>query len=338
VVDVQIDDTIDALTAALVAAGVDPPRPPADPGWLTEIDATLAPLRLPADVRRFWHRVDPWNLQMSAFPSLIRPDFGLRSWKRIRDEHDSSIPFTLFNVGYESWNCMSVELDGPDHVGGALFDWRLDGDAFHRRWSGLGEWLRHITELVAESCVQQVDANGRAYLLLDDYDIDLAVTAPEKIPPHPVYGTQVAFPRDPLKWPSYWQRASGIDPAEAEPRGATASIGDLLTSDSAFDVRATIAGEVGALMGAGDMTRVRVSDGTGQIDIACPGEATAFGPVLGGRYEFDVVVEAGERIQPADPCEAAASTDEPVEQLTRVLLARHGGPVGAVATAVRPLD
>jgi hypothetical protein len=155
----------------------------------------------------------------------------------------------LFDVGYESWNCMSVELDAPDHVGGALFDWRLDGDAFRRRWPGLDEWLRHITRLVADACVKQVDANGREYLLLDDWDTELALTHPERIPAHPVYGAQVAFPRDPLEWPAYWQRASGIDPADAEPRGATVSVASLLASDSAFEIRATIIGEVRALMG-----------------------------------------------------------------------------------------
>jgi hypothetical protein len=46
---------------------------------------------------------------------------------------------------------------------------------------------------------------------------------------------------------------------------------------------------------------------------------------------------AGERHIPADVDAARNSSDDPHEQLARVLLARHGGPVDAVATAVRPL-
>jgi len=74
------------------------------------------------------------------------------------------------------------------------------------------------------------------------------------------------------------------------------------------------------------------------IDIGCPSDAAPFGLVCGRHFEFDISLPAGARQLPADVDAARKSSDDPVEQLTRVLLARYGGPVGAVATAVRPLN
>ena len=47
------------------------------------------------------------------------------------------------------------------------------------------------------------------------------------------------------------------------------------------------------------------------------------------------MVAAGERHVPVDPEQAAAGIEDDVERLTAILTARHGGPVGATAEAVR---
>jgi hypothetical protein len=58
-------------------------------------------------------------------------------------------------------------------------------------------------------------------------------------------------------------------------------------------------------------------------------------PPIGDWYEFDIVVDAGPRNVPADPDEASVGIEDPAELVTAGLMARHGGPVGATAQALR---
>jgi hypothetical protein len=334
----DIDSAVTSLGDALVDAGFERPRPPRDVDWLAEHNATVAPLRLPEQLERFWRLVDPATLQAVVFPRFTSPEFALDSWRRMREEFPHQEPHNLLLIGYESWNCMWIELDDDDQRGGTLFDGRLDADAFFRRCNDLEDWLDRIVELIAAGSAERIDATSGSYLRVVDPRDELALAAPRDLPRHPLYRDQTAIGRDTLSWPAHWQRASGIDPRDAEPRGATHTIADVLASDPASELCATAAGQVVDLGGSSTSVRVRVSDGTGAIDISCRAVTTPFGLVCGERFEFDVIVPAGERHEPADVDAARQSTDDPSEQVTRVLLARYGGPIGALATAVRPLD
>ena len=334
----DIDSAVRSLGDALVDAGFERPRPPRDVDWLAEVNATVAPLRVPEQPERFWRLVDPATLRAVVFPRLISPEFALDSWRRVRAESPPQDPHNLLLIGYESWNCMWIELDDDDRRGGTLFDGRLDADAFFRRYNCLEDWLDRIVELIAAGSAERIDATSGSYLRVVDPRDELALAAPRDLPRHPLYGDRTEIGRDTLTWPAHWQRASGIDPHDAEPRGATHTIADVLASDPASELRVTVAGRVMDLAGSGTSVRVRVSDGTGAIDISCRAGTTPFGLVCGNRFEFDVTVPAGERHKPADVDAAGQSTDDPSEQVARILLARYGGPVGAVATAVRPLD
>jgi hypothetical protein len=272
-----------------------------------------------------------------VFPRFTSHEFALDSWRRTREEFRYQEPHNLLLIGYESWNCMWIELDDDDQHGGTSFDGRLDADAFFRRYNRLEHWLDRIVELIAAGSVERVDATSGSHLRVVDPRDELPLAAPRDLPRHPVYGGQTAIRRDTLSWPAHWQRASGIDPRDAEPRGATHTIADVLASDPACELRATVAGQVVDLGGSSTGCRVRVSDGTGAIDISCRAETTPFGLVCGRQFEFDVILPAGERHRPADVDAARDSTDDRSERVTRILLARYGGPVGAVATAVRPL-
>jgi hypothetical protein len=334
----DIDTAVTSLGDALLDAGFERPRPPRDLDWLAELTATVAPLRLPEPLERFWRLVDTATLQAVVFPRFTSPEFALDSWRRMREEFPHQEPHNLLLIGYESWNCMWIELDDDDQRGGTLFDGRLDADAFFRRCNDLEDWLDRIVELIAAGSAERIDATNGSYLRVIDPRDELALAAPRDLPRHPLYGDQAAIGRDTLSWPEHWQRASGIDPRDAEPQGATHTIADVLASDPAGELRATVAGQVVDLGGSSVSVRVRVSDGTGAIDISCPAETTPFGLVCGERFEFDVIGPSGGRNEPADVDAARQSTDDPSEQVIRVLLARYGGPVGALATAVRPLD
>jgi hypothetical protein len=334
---VDIDASIDALTDALAGAGVEVPHPPADTPNLDAIDETISPMSLPGQVRRFWQRVDPRSLRVWTYPQPIDPGSALDAWKQERDEFPGMAPRTLFLVGYESWACMSVELDSPDSSGGSLFEWRLEDGGFYLRHHELSDWLDRMTELILAGEFERRDVPAGQVLHLTDPHTSLPLTGrPAPPPPNPVHGDVTEYEREPLRWPALWQRLSGIEPEDVLPRGATHTIYELLSSDPALALEATIAARVDDLGGFGDVTRVRVSDGTGTISINCPRAVTMLGPGMRQEYEFDVVVPPGERQRPPD-LDAIEPADDPVEDISQRLMARYGGPATAVARAIRPL-
>jgi hypothetical protein len=333
----SINASVAALGDALVAAGIDRPRPPRDDLPLSTINEAIAPLRLPTALEDFWRLVDLRTLQARAFPGFALPESALESWLRTRTGSPYSEPRHLLLVGYESWNCMWIELADDEQPGGTLFDGRLDAEAFYRRHNRLEDWLDRITELIVSGSTDRVETAATSYLRINDPLDEVPLAAPRDLPPHPLYGTRIAIDREVLSWPAHWQRASGIDPRDAQPRGATHTIAEILGSDPSAELHATVAGRVIDLAGFDTGVRVRVSDGTGSIDIGCPSDAAPFGIASGDRFEFDIAVAAGERRIPADVEAARASTDDPAERVKRILRARYGGPLGGHATAVRPL-
>jgi hypothetical protein len=334
---VAIDDSIGALADALARAGVDPPTPPREPPDLDAVDADLAPMSIPADVRRWWETVDPRSVRAWVFPDLIGSEFALRGWKQHRDEFPGMAPLALFDVGYASHVCMSVELDSPFGPGGTLFEWGLVDGGFHLRHHDLAGWLDRITRLVVAGEFERREGPEMGpRLLLRDPERGLPMTQqPSPRTPNPVHGDVKRYEREPLAWPVHWQRLSGIEPEEVKPRGATHTIAELMSSDPTRPLEATIAALVIDLASWSGNTRVRVSDDTGVMAINCPDAVTALGPVMRREFEFDVVVPAGEREAPTDL--NALELDDPVEDLSQRLMARYGGPATAVATAIRPL-
>ena len=316
---VDIDSLVLALGDALVDAGLERPRPPRDDAWLARAGATLAPLRLPAELERFWRLVDPATLQLDVFPRFASPESALDSWTQMREEFPYSEPHTLLLVGLDSWNCMWIELDDGEHHGGVLFDGRLDAETFFRRFNRLADWLARIVELIGDGASERIDNDFRSYLRVEDPRDELALAAPRDVPPHPFYGERIEVDRNAFFWPAHWQRASGIDPA---PRGATHTIADVLAADPAAELRATIAGRISKLGGSHLVSRARVSDGTGEIDVRCPWESTPFGLDVTERFELDITVPAGDA----------------ADRIEDVLDARYGGPARGVATAIRPLN
>jgi hypothetical protein len=334
----DIDRAIDALLHALYAAHVDRPRPPVDLAVLDQIAAEIAPLRLPADVRRFWERIDPATLGVEVFPALCNPRFALETWQSGRSEFPGH-PAVLFLIGYESWSCMSIELDGPGGVGGTLFQWRLEGGDFHLGHRRIGDWIARIAELITARSYERLAGNRGTVLRIED-DLDEIRSAKLRAggSDHPLYGGLTAIAREPLQWPAHWQRAAGIEPHDIHARGATHTVAELLASDPATEIRATIAGLVSDLAGFGSDIRVRITDGTETIEILCPAPVTALGPVVGESFEFDVVIPAGARrgsssakVDPSDP-------DDVVAVLAATPQSRYGGAIGATATAVRPCE
>src|SRR5215207_1371993 len=202
----NVDSLVAALGDALVDAGLERPRPPRDLAWLAEINATVAPLRLPEQVVRFWQLVDPATLRAAVSPQFTDPRSALDHWQTQRKEIPLYEPRNLLLVGYESWNCMWVELDDHDAGrGGTLFDGRLDAEAFWRRYNSLADWLAHILELIAAGSVELWGSADDPSLRILNPDDDRPLAAPRELPPNPVYGDQVEIRRATLSWPQHWQ-------------------------------------------------------------------------------------------------------------------------------------
>jgi hypothetical protein len=305
---------------------------------LEELEAALAPMRLPEDLRTFWELVDAGTLRVRSYPAFHGPDFALWSWRSAREQFRSRQPEALVQVAYTSHQCMSVELDNGGIVGGAVFEWNLVDSDFERRFNHLREWLAHLTRLVDAGCFARVNGAQGPVLLVPDPDLDEDEVPPAPTPlEHPIHGTTARIGRDILAWPEHWQRAAGLHSQALEPRGATHSIATLLSSPVERELRATIAARVVNLAGGSNWTRVRVDDGTAALDVACPPAASLVGPRLGDWFEFDVTISPGERVVPADPDAAAVAEDDPAERVAAVLFARYGGPAGATAVAIRRL-
>jgi hypothetical protein len=338
---VSIDEALEALGGALAGAGVALWQAPESSAGLDELEAELAPMRLPDEVREFWRRVDVQTLRAEPYPRFSTPEFALVSWRMARDEFAGAEPLALVQVGYESHECMSAELDVDGIEGGVLFQWCVsDVGGFARRFNSMADWVNHVAGLIGDGSYVRIE-NGQGHCLLVPPPEDIRTELAERTgpPTHPRYGDTLNVSDDILDWPEHWQRVNGLRADNLELRGATHNVSDVLDSPPAQELRATIAAYVVDLAGGGaGGIRVRVDDATGTMDVACPPDTTLLGPVLHGWYEFDIVVAPGARQRPSDPAVATAGVTDPVEQVTAALMARYGGPAAATAEAIRRMS
>ena len=199
--------------------------------------------------------------------------------------------------------------------------------------------LRYVAELIAQGNYERFDTEQRRWLLVPDRKRADAAYAARPVPQsHPVHGDALHIGPDILDWPEHWQRATGLRPESLRLRGATHTVANLLASPPDVELRATIAARVADLAFGAGWSHVRVDDGSGALNVACPGETTLLGPGVGGWFEFDIVVAPGVRQVPVDPDAAAAGIEDDVERITAVLMARYGGPAGATAEAIRRMQ
>src|SRR4051812_19610444 len=122
----RLDDQIDELGRQLAHARVATPVRPSDTMALDEVEAAIAPLRLPGSVRRLWERVDARQFRLATYPQFTEPEFALRAWQT--DVAAGLVPARLFPLCYESWSYVLVELHALDECdGGTLFEWMYGG-------------------------------------------------------------------------------------------------------------------------------------------------------------------------------------------------------------------
>ena len=335
----DLDEALEVLRRALMAADMPLWSSPESVDDLVALEAEIAPLRLPEDLRRFWEQVDARTLRVQPFPMVTTPEGALMMWRMSRDEFREMQPLALLDVGYESHVCMSVELEVETIPGGAVFEWAVDDPTgFTRCFDSLAGWLAHIADLVGRGLHLRLDTPRGPEWLIPGPDHQIAGRALRPAPGvHPIHGSALHISGDILQWPEHWRRANGLRDEDLQLRGATHTIAQVLASSPANELRATIAGRVIDYAGGSSWARVRVDDGTGTLNVDCPAGATPAGPRNGEWNEFDIVVAPGVRQIPADPGTAGVGIEDAQERLAAVLIARYGGPAGATAEAVRPI-
>jgi hypothetical protein len=210
--------------------------------------------------------------------------FALELWR----QDATTWPRCLFPIAYESQQFRWIELDGPaDNAGGAI--WR-------------GEYGSPEIDLVAPTLGSLLAA------IADGWDAGLFVSDLEEDRPAGTIadwngwrallaGRFAVLPPvnawEPLRWPARWQTLSGLDIRDAEPQGATETIRGL--KDSAPNSTrgpATIVGQIVALMGTADGSRITVDDGTAQVEVWVPVAADRFRVVRHrDTVELDVVLQ-----------------------------------------------
>lgn len=296
----RADRAIDRLDDALHCAGFEPLAPAPEPAAVDAVDDALAPYALPADIRRFWQRVDFERLSVggSTLPEPCSPRSALATHYANREPEFADLfgPPLLFPIARHSETQWSIELATPWGDGGTIFS---HDDGIRVEYPSFGDLVEVYAEMVeAREFVR--DAGGGATLQLAGERRRQEERLRRDLPP---YGNLRTFLDDPSGWPEHWLAAAGIDLRDREPLGATQTIGELASTGGG----GRVAGTVLRLVGSAEGTRVLVDDGTGTIEIWCPAGISPWGPRHGRPFEFDVLVEAA----------SAAS--------------------GAVATAVRPL-
>ncbi len=334
----EIDAAIDRLDDSLRSAGLPGLEPPADHRALDEVTDAVAPYELPAELRRFWERVDDERMEVYTFPRLGGPANALAFQGSLRK---SGAPPVLLPIDYASHCYGVIELRSEWSEGGTILEWDLD--AFPLVAHSVADRIAVLGELVSEGRFER----GDGYVVLDHpAEQEKRLARLDAFGPHPVYGNLRAIPHELEAWPTHWLVTSGIDLGDREPLGATHTIAELVAAAGDGMVTGRIHGEVIRLIGTAHETLVVVDDGTAVIDVSCPAGTSPWGPVHRRRFEFEVTIEGPVDAPPdLDTLHAQisrealtgnlAAAQAAAERLARELEEHRPA---AVASDVRPLD
>ncbi|RKQ90385.1 hypothetical protein C8N24_0187 [Solirubrobacter pauli] len=193
----------------MVSADVPPWRPPTSLEALQQLEAEIAPMRLPDQVRRLWTLVDAASLRVHTWPRIIPPSVALVNWRQTRDDFEGRVPLVLVDVGYENLQTMSIELDVDELPGGALFEWDVSGDEFTRRFNQLADWIDYVALLIRRGIFNRADRGDGPVLEVPGYPLHEAEIAMRTVPgEHPVHGRALDVDTDSSSWPVHWQRVN----------------------------------------------------------------------------------------------------------------------------------
>ena len=277
---VDSDSALERYLRAVRAAGAPEAESIASAADVDRVVNGVAPYIVPPDLQRAWQGLSnsDWLVDNGE---LLSPTSTLDAmWSGRTDAFDR--PRLLFPVSYASHTCLYVELGvagGPP--GGALLlapiaepliryapslAWALDFVST-RVEAGAAHWNQGWRSEISEQEVQSAAAGE--------------VWPPYLLPPIDPYRS--------LSWPAHWQRAEGINPADATPHGPDTKIAAMFGLAPGATCR--IQGRIVALAGAAVGCRVTVSDESGEAIVWVPRLADPFGVVtIRERVELEITV------------------------------------------------
>ena len=335
-----IEEVLDDFFAAIAEMGGPAPTEPISSEDLATVAEAVAPLRLPPGLVATWRRFQTGESTVLTWMPMQRALHGLEMW---REEFAGPMPparGVLFPLAYESHEFLLVELATSATPGGALFRWAYDGGPAQPVFPDLETafacaaegWRRGLLGSLEVAARNEWNRLSETYSEATGYREHLA----------PFEAIDLARP---LSWPPVWQKASGVDPAAAEPRGSTATIRALRDGQAQSG---TIVGRIAGLSGTGAGSRAVVADGTGELVVWCPAASDPFTAVVNGQHvELDVTFTSGDEKRSSREFDALAASigtcamagDLAAAQAYAQELASFIDPAAtdAVATAARPL-
>lgn len=248
---------------------------------MEQLEAEIAPLLLPGELREFWRAVDPWSVRLQWFLSWCDLDFVLFQWRSDRDEFFRANPLPLRTFAYGSHLCLSTELSEEPRETAPLYWWNLvDGD-FLRLHESFSEHLHALCDAIDEGRSQV--SGGYVLLELPEYLADQRARK----------SNLKTISRDPRLWPDRWLRPLGLTQADAQLREATHHVADLPPPDADL-APVTLRGRV--QQGCRDERRgpLTVRDDTGSVTVPRRDYCTTFVRSLAEPYEVELEAADGE--------------------------------------------
>ena len=316
------DARIDRLLVELERLGCDTPTA-TDDDLLHQIEAAIAPLRLPPDWRRFWERVDPATIGILLIPWLAGLDQSLAAWAGRDEEDPDTPPRALFPIQF-IWQ-FDVELESAGGRGGAIFQ-TPNGLEYWRRFENFGDWMDVVVMALQRDLIEVMPANfkgaARGRLSATPFqELVDAIRAGRRTPP-----PAGPFPAPP-SWPASW-KAQGVPVAETL-RGATLTVREILDAAPAGVLVGTVEVALHRLEGNSRGTMAAAADQTGIMMVWIPSSLPRYRSLGKAyeRFELDVRSPPDEGIVLFD--EASTGTGSESVWL--------GALPHALAIAVRPM-
>ena len=318
---------------AVRAAGAPEGEPIASAADVERVVDGVAPYIIPPDLRQAWLRLShrDWLVDSGELQS---PTLSLEMWGR--SIQDFAQPLLLFPVSYASHTYLYVELGvvgGPP--GGALLLAPI-AEPLVRHAPSLGWALEFITRRVEGGAARW---NEWWTSRVSEEEVQSAAAGQ----PWPEYLLPTIDPSLSLTWPTHWQRAQGIDPADATLRGANTKIATMLALGPGGTCR--IQGRIVALAMAAVGARIGVADESGEVVVWVPQSADPFGAVrIRDQVELDIAV-GQPRDEPSEEifAQLAALPIPPDDETAHRMAAKAAAMFDAAsyrfrATMVRPVE
>ena len=263
----DFDDVLERYVATRRSTGAPEWSGPADENEIAGLRAAVEPLVVPDQLIALWrHVAEGWGWLVDA-GDLVSPHVALEMWQEHGSVDWPPFPPTLLPIAFASHVYLTIELGYPGRTaGGALL--RVPFEQIEPVSPDLATALDLVASAMSEA---QVRWNGTWWDGADIEELQRSRAIGYAWPAHLTrIGTVAA--NLPLTWPPVWQLAAGIDPADAEPRGATASLAGLESTSAGVSVR--VSARVLGLVGSGAGSLVTFGDDTATIRCWCPATRT----------------------------------------------------------------